>query len=483
MSSILTHHQASGTNARMTTGLGSRPSRLAASRILSETAHDLRAPLTSVRESMRLVARGDFGAINDTQSQCLVDAMDLCDSMDRLIGDMLQVERLHTGRARVMRSWFDLEPICHQVASSLASQLRPRKISIVWDGIEPSTPRVFGDADKVARLLSNLISNAARETAELQSVLIRAFPIHSGETLRIMVIDSGKGLSLDAWDRLTRRGNSASGGEGLGITICRQIASLHHSPLTILSRLGKGTEISFDLPCGSASAVASHWIDWRNQQKARRLPRRVDAEDADPSVTTMSGLGFHRSFALPDTHLLMLNHDGAPPQNEAMATIQSVDVGATVPSKTVRAFNERLQRDQRVFDLVYQVSERRWVVVWDATIQESLERIEALSVDDPDSDTTDLRLTWSKPRKLDLASHSAAVMLADTLTRESLLDREPIARLLDDDMGIDGATSFNPSPIPAERLRAELNHLAKRLTRQSDLFAKQARATVLKPRT
>ena len=430
---------------------------------------------------MRLVASGDLGAVNDTQSQCLVDAIDLCDSMERLIGDMLQVDRLNSGRAKIIRSWFDLEPLCHQVTRSLASQLRLRNISIVWDGIEPSTPRVFGDADKIARLLSNLISNAARETAEHQSVLIRAFQIHNGETLRIMVVDSGRGLSLDAWDRLTRRGISGSGGEGLGITICRQIAALHHSPLTIMSRLGKGTEISFDLPCGSAAAVASHWTQWRSQQRSRIQPRRV-ADSGDGTMTTMSGLGFHRSFALPDTHLLMLNHDGVPPQNDTVASILSVEVGATVPTKSVQAFNERLQHDQRAFDLIYQVSERRWVVIWDSTLAEATDRAEALSNEESDADGMELRLSWSKPRKLDLATHSAAVMLADTLTRESLSDREPIARLLDDDMSIDGATSFSPSTIPAERLRLEINHLAKRLKRQSEIFTRQARATVLKPR-
>jgi nitrogen-specific signal transduction histidine kinase len=462
--------------------LNRRASRLAASRILSETADDLRSPLNSVREAIRMVANGELGSVNDSQIQSLVDAIDTCDSMERLIGDMTQLERLHAGRARAVRTWFDLQPVCHRVAASLETVLRPRKITIAWDGIEVSTPKVFGDADKLARLLANLITHAARQTADYQSILVRATKVHDGETLRFVIIDSGQGLTVDAWNRISKRGTSHRGADEFGLTICRQLASVHHSPLTILSKIGKGTEISFDLPIGSAASVAAHWTMWRSQQHARTSPRRraetpdsLDRVDEDETVT---GVNHFRAFTENDTRLLLLNHDGPPPQNSDTAFVLTVEAGATVSTASVKIFNERLQHDQRAFDFVYRVSERRWVAIWDTTLREIPDRIETLAAETPDLGDAKLRLSWSTPRKLNLASHSAAVVLADMLTREMLQQREPLV-VVDDHMALDGNCMLGPSPVPAERLLAELTHLAARLIRQSELFSRQAKAAKL----
>jgi len=178
---------------------------------------------------------------------------------------------------------------------------------------------------------------------------------------------------------------------------------------------------------------------------------------------------------LPDSQLLLLHHEGPPPKNNHSAILFSVSAGAAVSSKAVQAFNERLQRDQRAFDLVYRVSDRRWVVAWDSTIEEADERMEALSIPDSDFEDSALRLTWSSLRTLNLATSTAAVVLADAMTREALYEREAVG-LLDDDMSNDGGTNFAPSPIPAERLQAELSHLSSRLGRQSKTLNRLSRA-------
>lgn len=469
--------QISRTPCGVTEGLAGKPSRLAVSRILSETAHDLRSPLTSVRETIRLVANGDLGSVNDSQQQCLVDAIDVCDSMERLVADMLQLERLQLGRMRATRAWFDLEPICYSVSASLDSLLRQRRVSIRWDGIESHSPRVFGDADKVSRMLCNLVSNAVHETPEHQHVLIRAQQMNDGQTLKVCVIDSGRGMDLQAWSRSTQRGVSDRDSEGLGLSICRQLASAHHSALTILSRLGQGTEIGFELPTGGATSVATHWTQWRLQQHKRIVPRHRADTSRDAAVDAIDAEQ-PRIFTVPDAQLLMLHHEGPPPQHSDVAAVLTVSVGATVSSAAVEAFDKRLQCDQRAFDLVYRVNERRWVVVWDANQVEARERMESLELVAADPEHGNLRLTWSPPRVLNLTTSSAAILLADTLTREALHEREPVG-MVDDDMAFDGGTGFAPSPIPSERLRAELMHLAARLGRQSQWLNRRGSAAAL----
>ncbi len=75
---------------------------------MSETAHDIRSPLTTIRESVRLVHDGDLGAVNDDQKSCLAAAIDQCNCLDQMVGEMVQVERLRTGLPRARRSWVSL---------------------------------------------------------------------------------------------------------------------------------------------------------------------------------------------------------------------------------------------------------------------------------------------------------------------------------------------------------------------------------------
>jgi len=448
-----------------------RPSRLAASRIISETAHDLRSPLTSVRESIRLVANGDLGEINSDQTACLVAAIDVCDSMDRLVSDMLQLERLQAGRSRPRRSWFSLETIRQTVTSSLDSLLRPRQISIVWIGFEASASLVFGDADKIARLLSNLISNAAREIGERQSLFARAILSTDQQSMIVSVIDSGQGLKAADWARVFQRGTSDSGSEGLGLAICRQLTAAHFSPLTILSRVGRGTEVSFELPVAGATAVANQWSHWRSLQRERVTPRRVTRIDYDSALMKDP----HRVFEDGETRLLMFHNDGPLPQVPATSMILTVSAGAAVARKAVEAFDDKLQRDQRSFDFVYRASERRWVVVWDLLHEDVADRIDSLSGSHGDSDDGILRLTWSDARPLAVGTRQTATVLVDTITRESLCEREPIG-FYDDDMSLDGSNDFSRSLVPEERLREELSRLSVRLSTRSEQLHRQARS-------
>jgi len=447
-------------------------SRLAASRILSETAHDLRSPLTSVMESIRLVAGGEFGSLNQVQVECLRDAIDVCDSMERLVTDMLQIERLQAGRCRPHRAWFAIESIRQRVSSSLDSLLRPRQISIVWDGIESTTPIVFGDADKISRLLANLIGNAARETSERKSVMVRAIISADRQSLIVSVIDSGRGLEIADWARVSKRGTSDHGSEGLGLSISRQLAAVHFSPLTILSRAGRGTEVSFELPIGGAASVASQWAQWRSLHRTRMSPRRVSGIDYDSE----SPKDPHRFFEDGETRLMMLHHDGPAPEVSMSALVLTVSAGAMVAKKAVEAFDERLQHDQRQFDLVYRVSDRRWVVVWDAKLVDVKDRIDSLSSTIEDLDEGTLRLKWSEARSLAIGPRHTATTLVDTFTREGLYEREPIG-FFDDDMSLDGSNQISPSLVPEERLREELSRLSTRFSRRAERLHRQARAT------
>ena len=145
----------------------------AAVRVMSETAHDLRAPLTTIRESVRLVRDGDLGDVTPGQTICLDSAIDQCHCMEQMINDMVQVERLRTGTPRVQRQWVSVQTVRKSIDETLRPWVMPRDIDVLWDGGEDPNLRIFADPAMLRRLIVNLVTNALRVTPQSGQILIR----------------------------------------------------------------------------------------------------------------------------------------------------------------------------------------------------------------------------------------------------------------------------------------------------------------------
>ena len=133
---------------------------------MSETAHDLRSPLTTVRESIRLIRNGDAGAVAPEQHVYLVSAMDQCDCMFQMIGEMVQLERLRTGTPRVDRKWVAISEIRKSIDETLRPWALPREIDVLWDIMLDPATLVYADVAMLRRLVVNLATNAIRVTPE-----------------------------------------------------------------------------------------------------------------------------------------------------------------------------------------------------------------------------------------------------------------------------------------------------------------------------
>src|SRR5690606_17691056 len=114
-------------------------------------------------------------------------------------------------------------------------------------------PAVTGDADRLAQVLRNLLSNALRHTPAGGQVTVRV--ARAGQAVRIQVADTGSGISADdlphVFDRFYRGDRSRSrqgGGAGLGLAIARQLVTAHGGTLTVESAAEVGTTFTMRLP-------------------------------------------------------------------------------------------------------------------------------------------------------------------------------------------------------------------------------------------
>lgn len=441
----------------------------AAVRLISETAHDLRSPLTAVRESMRLVRDGDLGPINLEQHHCLESAIAQCGCMEQMLGEMVQLERLRTGVPRVHRQWVAVSEIRRAVDETLRPWAVPRDISVLWDGADDPSMTVFADPIMLRRLIVNLATNAIRASAEGSFVLIRLAPLRHGETICWSVIDRGRGISESELRRVADRDVSFAGGEGIGLAISRQLAALMFSFLKIRSRLGKGTEVNFETAAAGPRSVANQWSRWRCafQTTATPLVSRneslVELNRIEPSQIRLDSPSVSVS----------LTHEGARPRCEDLFTAGVVSVGATVSKDAADRFDAVLQSQLQIHDLAYRVETRRWIWCLDANQELVGDRIATIS-EQAQSAIPEIRLKWSPPQTIVLDQRRTSLWMNDLLVRQSLASAWNPPRFESDDVR-PGTAPLATSSVAASRLDAEMQRLTGKFRMQSRKLQQQVK--------
>lgn len=453
-------------------------------RLLSETAHDLRTPLSTVRESVRLVRDGEAGEVNADQQRLLDAALTQCDCAAQMVDDMAQLERLQTGLPRVRRRWIAVRDVRQAVDETLQPWAAPRQVPVLWDGAEDPTQLTFADAEMLRRLVGNLLTNAVRATRRGQAVLVRLERVRGGEAIRWSVIDQGAGIEQGRLKHLIRRQFSGGGGEGLGLSICRQFASLHFSALTLRSRVGVGTEVAFETPACGPTSVAESWTRWRLAERDRRkalIRRRVEAAPAatgSPVMTERVSAGDPlisetvHSRIDPPAATVEVTHDGPPPRCRDQVLAGTVSLGAATNRATAEAVDELLQNQQRMYDLVYRVASHRWVWLLDTPPAEVGERLEEIR-DRAVERIGGARLSWTDPVPVPIDRRRLGPRVSDLLVREAL-SASTLRGKTDTNEVRMGTAPVEHSPIAAERLDQEVRRLSGRLSRQSIRLQEQA---------
>jgi signal transduction histidine kinase len=196
----------------------------------SDASHELRSPLTTLRTRLELaVARPDRADWPDTGREALRDA----EQLQEIVEDLLLLARLDTGQLHG-RERVALTDLVRTVAGQ-----RVRDRRLVVDDLAPHPARVLGSRVALARLLANLLDNAARHADSTVAVTLEAHE----DLLTVAVSDDGPGIPeqdrervFDRFTRLdgarTRDSAAGTAGTGLGLAIARDIATAHGGTLT-----------------------------------------------------------------------------------------------------------------------------------------------------------------------------------------------------------------------------------------------------------
>jgi signal transduction histidine kinase len=222
-------------------------------------AHELRAPVTSIRLGLEGLAEGAEDRLHDDEKKMLEIAIRNTHRLEGLVNDIMDYSKLAAGRMTVAKEPCDARALLDEAVDAMRAAAVAKGVRIVKD-VAPGLPRCAAEGRRVVQVLINLLSNAIKYAPARGTVTVSASAgvrEHEG-TVLFRVKDTGPGLDAADLERVFGMFEQAGGavkkstGTGLGLTLARAMVELHGGRIWAESWKGCGATFCFTIPIASA---------------------------------------------------------------------------------------------------------------------------------------------------------------------------------------------------------------------------------------
>ncbi len=228
---------------------------------VSSVSHELRTPLTVIKEFISLMLEGHGGSLTDSQKEYLGIAHKNILRLTNLIDTLLDFSRIESGKGLQLK--FEparLMEVVEDASMTLAQTLDEKRITLE-NRLDPESPQVLIDRNRLIEVFINLINNGVKFTPAGGRITIDTKGLtEKRDYLKVVVSDTGIGIPQEDLPRVFDRfyqGQSTgiSMGSGLGLAITKEIIEGHQGTIQAESRLGSGTSFIFTLPLLSVTNI------------------------------------------------------------------------------------------------------------------------------------------------------------------------------------------------------------------------------------
>jgi PAS domain S-box-containing protein len=231
---------------------------------LSIVSHELRTPLTSIHGALDLLSSGLLESQSDKGQRVIEIAAESVDRLVLLVNDILDLERLESGKIRLSKQFCNVADLIEKSADTMRVMAKRGGMTI---SVLPQSIEIYADPERIIQVLTNLLSNAIKFAPQNSIISLSAEiqesrferngpqnPPHSPKIL-FKVQDRGRGIPRDKLESIFERfkqvdasDSRKKGGTGLGLAICRSIVEQHGGKIWAESTLGKGSIFYVALP-------------------------------------------------------------------------------------------------------------------------------------------------------------------------------------------------------------------------------------------
>ncbi|MBH8563136.1 PAS domain S-box protein [Nostoc sp. CENA67] len=220
------------------------------SEFIGIVSHELRTPLTAIRAAMGLLKSGVYDKKPDKFKRMIEIAAIDSDRLVRLVNDILDLERLESGRAVLEKTTCNAADLIEQAVAGVQAIANQQNISF---NIHPTDAQVWAAADTIIQTLTNLLGNAIKFSPADATITVSVQ--QQTDHVLFQISDQGRGIPAEKLETIFGRfqqvdasDSRSKGGTGLGLAICRSIIDQHGGQIWAKSTVGVGSTFFFTLP-------------------------------------------------------------------------------------------------------------------------------------------------------------------------------------------------------------------------------------------
>jgi PAS domain S-box-containing protein len=234
---------------------------------VSLVSHELRTPVTSISGFTDLILDGDAGPVSEHILEYLNIVKANADRLINLINDILDITRVEAGHLQLRRAQRQIGDVISRAVKAITPLINEREQTLLVD-ISEGLPPVWIDSERIAQVITNLLSNAMKFTAQGGKLRVEArlidehespsIPMPTGVFLPSILVgvhDNGIGVASKEQPFLFRRfyrteeaARNQVAGTGLGLTIVKSLVELHGGHVWFTSELEQGSSFYFTVP-------------------------------------------------------------------------------------------------------------------------------------------------------------------------------------------------------------------------------------------